>query len=170
MAASFPASVKSFTTKSPGDTIQPAHVNDAQDEISAVETWLLDGGTVGTWTPVLNFGGGTTGITYATQSGNSRKIGRVAVVEFTILLTSKGSSTGVATITGLPYAPLNNIYAGADPVAQFSSINGLFLSVAASSTFATVLIPSSTGRTSAEDTNFANTSHLRGTLVYITAS
>lgn len=35
--ASFPGSVKVFTTKNNGDTIQPADVNDLQDEVSAIE-------------------------------------------------------------------------------------------------------------------------------------
>lgn len=42
-AASFPSSVKSFTTKLAGDTVQASHINDLQDEIVAVETDLLNG-------------------------------------------------------------------------------------------------------------------------------
>ena len=44
MAASYPTSVKSFTTKASDDTIQAAHVNDLQDEVTAIETALLSGG------------------------------------------------------------------------------------------------------------------------------
>src|SRR3990167_156931 len=43
--ASFPASVKSFTTKATGNTIQAAHVNDLQDEVNAIETDLSGGST-----------------------------------------------------------------------------------------------------------------------------
>lgn len=45
MAASYPSSTKSFTTKSdgPGNTISASHVNDLQDEVVAIETALLDG-------------------------------------------------------------------------------------------------------------------------------
>lgn len=39
--ASYPTSVKSFTTRLTGDTIQASHVNDIQDEIVAIETALL---------------------------------------------------------------------------------------------------------------------------------
>jgi hypothetical protein len=42
--ASFPTSVHSFTTKATSDTIQAAHVNDAQDEITAIETAILTDG------------------------------------------------------------------------------------------------------------------------------
>lgn len=39
----YPTSVPSFTNKNAGDVIQPAHVNDLQTEVSAVETGLLNG-------------------------------------------------------------------------------------------------------------------------------
>jgi hypothetical protein len=41
--ASYPGAVKSFTTKNAGDTIQPAHINDVQDEVAALEDGLLNG-------------------------------------------------------------------------------------------------------------------------------
>ena len=45
MASSYPTATKSFTTKVDGNTISASHVNDAQDEIVAIETALLDGFT-----------------------------------------------------------------------------------------------------------------------------
>lgn len=57
----------------------------------------------GTFTPTLRFGGGTTGITYASRLGGYIKIGKLVTVEINITLTNKGSSTGGATITGLPF-------------------------------------------------------------------
>lgn len=56
----------------------------------------------GTWTPALAFGGSSTGITYATQTGTYTRIGNVVFIAFQISLSSKGSATGNATITGLP--------------------------------------------------------------------
>jgi hypothetical protein len=41
--ASFPTSVKTFTSKNSGDVIQAAHVNDLQDEVNAVEAGYLQG-------------------------------------------------------------------------------------------------------------------------------
>lgn len=41
--ASYPLAVKTFTTKNAGDTIQPADVNDLQDEVNAIEAGLLNG-------------------------------------------------------------------------------------------------------------------------------
>jgi hypothetical protein len=61
----------------------------------------------GTWTPVLVFGSGSTGITYSTQQGTYTKVGRTVTIRFEISLSSKGSSTGEASITGLPFASAN---------------------------------------------------------------
>ena len=41
--ASYPGSVKSFTTKNTSDIIQAAHVNELQDEVNAIEAGLLNG-------------------------------------------------------------------------------------------------------------------------------
>lgn len=39
--ASYPGAVKAFTTKNLGDVVQAAHINDVQDEITAIEQALL---------------------------------------------------------------------------------------------------------------------------------
>ena len=79
-------------------------VNDvsAGTDMKITQANLLGGS--GTWTPALEFGGGTTGITYTTQTGNYVRAGALVYVHFSIVLSSKGSSTGAATITGLPFA------------------------------------------------------------------
>ncbi len=41
--ASFPTSIFAPTTKNTGDTIQPAHINDVQSEIVAIETAIENG-------------------------------------------------------------------------------------------------------------------------------
>lgn len=43
MAASYPTSAKTFTVKNATDTIQASHINDLQDEVTAVEQGLLGG-------------------------------------------------------------------------------------------------------------------------------
>lgn len=57
------------------------------------------------WTPTLNFGGATTGITYTTRQGFYSRIGKTGFFIFTIHLSSKGSAIGSAQITGLPLNP-----------------------------------------------------------------
>lgn len=43
MSASYPTSVKTFVSRNAGDVIQPAHINDLQDEVNAIETGLKSG-------------------------------------------------------------------------------------------------------------------------------
>lgn len=54
MAASYPTSVKTFTTKAAGGAILAAHINDVQDEVVAVETTLgTNAGAVKPYSPVI---------------------------------------------------------------------------------------------------------------------
>lgn len=78
-----------------------------QNASSDVNT--LDDYDEGTFTPVLVFGSGSTGITYAIQTGVYVKIGKLLTYALHIRLTSKGSSTGTAIIDGLPYSPLTSV-------------------------------------------------------------
>src|SRR5260221_14348861 len=85
----------------PGQLAFPATQNASTD----VNT--LDDYEEGTWTPGVAFGGAAVGVTYATQSGTYVKIGSQVTAWFSMTLTSKGSSTGAATITGLPFTMAN---------------------------------------------------------------
>jgi hypothetical protein len=71
--------------------------NDGTDVCSVYET--------GTFTPALSFGGGSTGITYSTQSANYLRIGDIFQFDIIVVLTSKGSDTGTAVLTGLSVTP-----------------------------------------------------------------
>ncbi len=67
------------------------------------------GGTVAydtdsTFVPVLDFAGGTTGITYTTQTAIYSRVGNVVTFSINLVLSNKGSSTGAAHITGLPFS------------------------------------------------------------------
>ena len=68
----------------------------------------LDDYEEGTWTMGVAFGGASVGVTTSSNTGTYTKIGRQVTVNGLILLTSKGSSTGSATITGLPFSIANN--------------------------------------------------------------
>ena len=71
---------------------------------------LLDDYEEGLWTPVLRFGGSTSGITYSSIRGGSyTKIGRQVTVHFGFNLTDKGSASGDASIAGLPFNPISSI-------------------------------------------------------------
>lgn len=62
----------------------------------------------GQFTPGISFGGGTTGITYAAQTGSYTKRGNRYHASGYIGLSNKGSSTGAAKITGLPFTTRND--------------------------------------------------------------
>lgn len=111
--------------------------------------------TGGTFTPALQFGGASTGITYGTQSGTYSRIGNVVTFCIHIILTSKGSSTGAATITGLPFsaATTTSLAMSCDTLTLTGSPNGLLVSNSIS-------LNQITAGTLANlsDINFANTS------------
>lgn len=164
--ASFPTSIWAPTTKSSNDVIQPSHVNDAQAEIVAIETAAL---TATTFTPVLKFGGATSGITYSQQAGSYVQVGKVVLAEVAITLTSKGTSTGAATITGMPVT-----VAGSGPVcpvdlvASFAALTGTVYGSIGGTTL-NLLQTASTGRATVTDANFTNTSNIRASIIYIGA-
>lgn len=56
-------------------------------------------GKTTSFVPVLSFGGGTTGITYASQICTYLRIGNIIYFAINIILTSKGTSTGAVAIT-----------------------------------------------------------------------
>lgn len=115
----------------------------------------------------LSFGGGITGITYNTTYVKYSRVGDMVWVLMGIDLSSKGSSTGNAQITGLPYAPaegtLLNFGAWYDGTnsAGFSGIYGV--SQGGSSNVAINLFQVGAGAVSniaLTNTNFANTTKL----------
>lgn len=63
----------------------------------------------GAWTPTLSFGGASVGITYGTQTGKYTRIGNRVFFNLIIILTSQGSSTGGASISGLPFAAAEGV-------------------------------------------------------------
>jgi hypothetical protein len=63
----------------------------------------LDDYEEGTWTPGVAFNGASVGITYGGRQGSYVKVGQMVYASFNIVMTSKGSSTGSSTITGLPF-------------------------------------------------------------------
>lgn len=87
----------------------------ATSDAAGMTSELLDDYEEGTWTPSLTFGGATTGITYTAQLGLYTRIGNVVAVSCRIILSSKGSATGDASLDGLPFTVANDAgaYAGA---------------------------------------------------------
>lgn len=111
------------------------------------------------FTPVLEFGGGTTDITYATQTGAYCQVGDLVTFEITIILTNKGSSAGNAAITGLPVAPEQFVAINLRPVVlTFTGVPIAGLS--ASGDVVLYDVTSGGAETILDEGDFANTTEL----------
>jgi hypothetical protein len=62
----------------------------------------------GSFTPGISFNNASTGITYTTQTGQYTRIGNCVNFAIIVTISSKGSSTGAARVTGLPVASTFN--------------------------------------------------------------
>jgi len=135
-------------------------------------TNVLSTYTTGSWTPVLSFGGGSTGITYTTQIGAYYRIGSIVYYLYAVQLSSKGTSTGNALISGLPFTVTGSFNMSTAiggwgsltltanyTVAQFRPIGG---------TTTADLVQSGTNVSFATitDTNYQNTTLITGTGFY----
>ena len=70
----------------------------------------LDDYEEGTWTMGVSFGGASVGVTYSNSTGTYTKIGRQVTVNGLVELTNKGTSTGLAAVSGLPF-PVGSLVA-----------------------------------------------------------
>jgi len=131
----------------------------------------LDDYEEGTWTPIVTFGGGTTGQTYNGNTGTYTKIGRQVTVTCYVEFTNKGTSTGSAVLTGLPFTIGSGIaFFSAPSIGDvrnitFTSILGLYANH--SQTSITMGQTSTLGTfTVLDNTNFANNSEFILTATY----
>lgn len=136
--------------------------------------------SVNTWIPALAFSGAAVGITYTSRAGIYIKIGRFVLASFEMVLSSKGSSAGNAAVTGLTasdsfrpaattsfWGPLSwAAMTSALVEAQFQFLNsaGTPAFVLLGATAAAASLASLT------NTNFANTTQIRGTVAYVSVS
>jgi hypothetical protein len=110
MPASYPTAVKTFTTKNAGDTIQPAHINDLQDEVVAIEQGLLGGAS-----PLQS---SNSTLANLSVPGLSTFAGDVTMSG--TLTVNKIVSTSIASVGAVSY-----VQAYPDAVFQFSSAAGV---------------------------------------------
>ena len=124
----------------------------------------LDDYEEGTWTPALKFGGNAVGMAYGVQWGVYTKIGRLLHLFAVIILTAKGTSTGAATITGLPFS----INSNAEPATIFVdtiTFGGTMEGNAAGTTVSLYDISEAGGLGYITNADFADTSALRISIV-----
>lgn len=126
----------------------------------------------GTFTPAIAFGGASVGVTYGTQVGRYLKTGNVVHFSLFITLTSKGSSTGSATITPLPFAAVDSN--GVMPIGLFQNVTqagtmGLTANTNSSTGLTLYYYTSGGAAVNLADTNFANNSTVGITGLYFTS-
>lgn len=129
----------------------------------------LDDYEEGTWTPAVQFGGAAVGLTYTSRTGFYTKIGNLVNIQFDLLMSAKGSSTGTATITGLPFNIANAL--GACHIGFYNALataTGITFSGVVGAGTLTARIPAATGMTTGTDANFTATSRLVGSMTYLT--
>jgi len=122
----------------------------------------------------IAFGGASTGVTYASQSGYYWQIAGVVYFNFDFVLSSKGSSTGVATLTGFPVLSKNDgaaqtktIMAYGNNITLGASYNNVLIQMVANTLTANILQwGASVGSTQLTDAAFANNSSMSMTGFY----
>ena len=134
----------------------------------------LDDYEEGTWTPSLLFGGAAVGMTYTTRTGTYTKIGNLVTIAVSIDINAIGSSTGSATITGLPFAsPSGGASNAATPFAGWSLPGGSVTAPVAVSYGSTLHLnhqPSGSAPTALTKTQFGSTStYVFFTMQYVAA-
>ena len=169
--------VKRFETTTFGCTVQGG-ITFGSDTAAANQ---LDDYEEGVFTPSLEFGGATTGITYSSMRGGSYvKIGRQVTVNFGFTLTSKGSASGDATIAGLPFAVedlLSSTSVEASGISSFwndiatDSANIVFAALGGTSELELRNTVGAEDDTDAMDNgDFDNDTAIRGSITYFTAT
>jgi hypothetical protein len=134
----------------------------------------LDYYAEGTWTPTIKFGGSSTSITYNSSQthGFFTRIGQLVHVTCRCTLTNKGSSTGAATLAGLPYtlnssegrqAPCAVIYANA---ITFANTPAAYAGAGGTAVYLQEVTEGGT-RTDLTDANFANDSDISISVTYM---
>lgn len=139
-------------------------------QVPSANANTLDDYAEGSWTPTLTFGGASVGITYSLQRGYYRKIGSMVTVWGEITTTSKGTSTGVAALTGLPYGVASivvtgQLYLSAASLPSGSAPVGVFSGSQVS--MQNQLI---TGVTNMSDAHLVNSSTIRVSASYLAAN
>jgi hypothetical protein len=112
----------------------------------------------GTFTPGISFGGASTGIAYgASTSGAYVRWADMVYMTGWIALTNKGTATGAAAITGLPFSRGSADFAGSifPRITGMAAMTGL-LAGYSNTNFITLVQGASTGPAGVTDANFTN--------------
>lgn len=127
----------------------------------------------GTWTPQLQFGGANAGMVFSSAAGTYSVMpcggGALCFAFFDFTLSAKGSSTGAAIITGLPFASLGSSPHGGAAMFYFASLASAVVPLAYVDLGTTHVILVKSGAATASamaDTDFTNTTQITGLAIY----
>lgn len=119
------------------------------------------------WTPTLAFGGASVGITYGSRLGIYTRIGNVVCIAMEVVLTSKGSSVGSMTITGLPFGSENShTYPQSVRYSVLTYVGQIGCRITGSTAYWEVTATTGSA-TSLADTAFANNSTIQFSGIYL---
>jgi hypothetical protein len=147
-----------------GSTPPASGIEFPATQVASASANNLDDYEEGTWTPGIAFDNASVGLTYDLNPGTYTKIGRQVTVNGILRLSNKGTSTGGASITGLPFTIANTIGNFSVAALRIDSITfaGQFQNYAPlNSTKINLEQVSISGVTSAiTNTNFSNSSEI----------
>lgn len=111
------------------------------------------------------------GVTYGAHNGGRyTRIGRLCVATFLLQLSNKGSSTGAAQLTGLPFAAIvSPVLASMNTgwATGVSAVSGTIEGAVASGAGVVSLYGAGGGSAAAlTNANFTNTSQIQGVVIY----
>lgn len=122
------------------------------------------------WTPSLQIGGASTGITYNSTSGVWQLTGRMLTLNFRVILSSKGALTGPITVGNLPFPPSGQAldgHSGAIGYAQnFVGLTGALALRVQDTTKLEIRQSSASGNVSLTEANIANNTFVTGSITY----
>ena len=130
---------------------------------------LLNDYEEGTWTPVVSFGGGSSGIT-GSFVGKYTKIGQEVFGYCTLAFTNKGSSTGAMSVAGLPFTSgtVSTFAVPAGFVSNLAAVLQLQSWINESATVITVQKMTLTATANVVDTDIQNNTRIDFSFSYLT--
>jgi len=164
------ATTLSSTLNVTGNTTTPtAVVNGVKFpavQVASADVNTLDDYKEGTWTPAVSFGGASVGITYDTTNTKGRyvKIGKTVFAWGRVILSNKGSSTGVAAVS-LPITSLSSLPVASVTIPFYYQFSGT-LTGGYINTSNNVFYPVVGGSNNATNANFTDVSDFMFSLFY----
>jgi hypothetical protein len=133
-------------------------------QVASSNANTLDDYEEGTWTPALTFGGNSVGVVYSAREARYVKIGRSVFACCLLVITSKGSSSGIVGIT-LPFTTSPNTYSSAAFSSNGVSLGGGSYNLSCQAGASAVALNfynqvSGTSKTACTDAQFANSSEV----------